>query len=794
MAALALLLVAVSVTPLAAQPLPVQLQGTAEAEKKNAAPADDAGQQSLEALLAPMVERLVQERLAAERAAAAEEPAAASAAAASSGDPFARLIDAARMGVEGLALGIRETFGVVPELGEHIDRAFILLTDLEGWPRMWEGLANLAAMFVAGVVAALAARRLFARILPVPPTAPERPLARLAVSAVVLVRDLVLVAIFALLAFLVSLAWFAQHDPMRIFLIANLGAAATACAGAALAGFLFAPGRPGHRLIESDEESASRLALWAIVLFATVGVVGFSVGMIRLLGMPTAVFHLLELAAGLFVAGVTAVLILSTAADHPPAADESSNGARRLLDTLFGRYRRAWLLVAAAVVLLFWTMCVLSGDDTRVGAVVIGSGALLAALYLGHLRTPPAPAVSAYDLARAQAAIPVDPEDRADFPAPPPQAPEPPRPSLNILPSFRQVVQAALTVVVALALLHVLGVDMVRALETDTGRRAGLVLLDVAIILLVASVCWALVQRTINRFIEHERERALAETPEQTVDEDGLGGMVTSRFGTLLPLIRGFILSVLVAVTIMVVLSSMGIDIGPLLAGAGVVGIAIGFGAQALVRDIISGIFFLIDDAFRVGEYVEFGELRGQVEQISIRSMRLRHHRGAIHTVPFGELRSITNYNRDWAIYKQEFRLPYQTDTEQVRKIIKKVGQKLMADPELGSKFIQPLKSQGVFRIDEGALILRTKFMCKPREQFVIRKAVFQEVKNALYAAGIELAQRRVQIEWPEWVDGGEGGKAEERPAARLAAGAAGGAAGLVVAHGVKKPAYPDEP
>jgi len=174
-------------------------------------------------------------------------------------------------------------------------------------------------------------------------------------------------------------------------------------------------------------------------------------------------------------------------------------------------------------------------------------------------------------------------------------------------------------------------------------------------------------------------------------------------------------LTILVAITIMVVLSSMGLDFGPLIAGAGVVGIAIGFGAQALVRDIISGVFFLIDDAFRVGEYVEFGEIRGQVEQISIRSMRLRHHRGAIHTVPFGELRSITNYNRDWAIYKQEFRLPYDTDVDKVRKIIKKVGLRLLEDPELGPKFIQPLKSQGVFRIEEGALILRTKFTCKPR-------------------------------------------------------------------------------
>lgn len=255
---------------------------------------------------------------------------------------------------------------------------------------------------------------------------------------------------------------------------------------------------------------------------------------------------------------------------------------------------------------------------------------------------------------------------------------------------------------------------------------------------------------------------------------------------------RGFVLSVLAIITIMVVLSSMGIDIGPLLAGAGVAGIAIGFGAQALVRDIISGVFFLIDDAFRVGEYVEFGEIRGQVEKISIRSMRLRHHRGAIHTVPFGELRSITNYNRDWAIYKQEFRLPYDTDTEVVRKIIKKVGLALLEHPELGEKFIQPLKSQGVFRIEEGALILRTKFMCKPREQFVIRKAVFQDVKNALYAAGIELAQRRVQIEWNGHGQTEDGGQPAGQPSGQAIAAA--GGAGLIASTAKAKSAYPDEP
>lgn len=171
--------------------------------------------------------------------------------------------------------------------------------------------------------------------------------------------------------------------------------------------------------------------------------------------------------------------------------------------------------------------------------------------------------------------------------------------------------------------------------------------------------------------------------------------------------------------------------------------------------------------------------------------MRLRHHRGAIHTVPFGELCSITNYNRDWAISMQKFRLPCDTDTQVVRKIFKKVGLALLEHPELREKFIQPLKSQGLFRIEEGALILRTKCMCIPREQFGIRKAVFQDEKNALYATGIELAQRWIQIEWNDYEQPQTDSQLQERPLGQAIAAASG--TGLIASTGKEKSAYPDD-
>lgn len=147
-------------------------------------------------------------------------------------------------------------------------------------------------------------------------------------------------------------------------------------------------------------------------------------------------------------------------------------------------------------------------------------------------------------------------------------------------------------------------------------------------------------------------------------------------------------------------MSALGLNIGPLLAGAGVVGIAIGFGAQALVRDIVSGILFSIDDAFCTGEYIDVGLAKGSVEKISIRSLRLRHHLGQINTIPFGEIKNVTNFSRDWVIMKLELRLPFDTDLERVRKLVKGVGRDMLADPELGPNFLQPLKSQGVHRME----------------------------------------------------------------------------------------------
>jgi len=167
------------------------------------------------------------------------------------------------------------------------------------------------------------------------------------------------------------------------------------------------------------------------------------------------------------------------------------------------------------------------------------------------------------------------------------------------------------------------------------------------------------------------------------------------------------------------------------------------------VADIVSGIFFLIDDAFRTGEYVAIEGTLGTVEKISIRSMQLRHHRGPVHTIPYGEIPKITNYSRDWVIMKLKFTVPFNTDPNKVKKIFKKIGNEMINDEAWKDDFLQPFKSQGVFDFDDVGMIMRGKFMAKPGKQFMARKEIYNRVKAEFEAAGIDFARREVRVAIP---------------------------------------------
>jgi small-conductance mechanosensitive channel len=256
-------------------------------------------------------------------------------------------------------------------------------------------------------------------------------------------------------------------------------------------------------------------------------------------------------------------------------------------------------------------------------------------------------------------------------------------------------------------------------------------LFDLGVVLLLGYVGWELLAHSFDRVMT-------ANTNENP--------RTAQRMATLLPLVRKFLQVVLIAIVVMIVLSSMGIAIGPLLAGAGVVGIAVGLGAQSTIADVLSGVFFLLEDAFHIGDYVEVGNLRGTVEGISLRSLKLRHHRGAVHTLPFGQIKALTNLTRDWSLMRLEFRVAPDTDLALVKRVIKGISKELQADPEMGPSFIEPLKSQGVRRVEDDAVIIGVKYVTKPGEQFVIRREAYQRILTAFKQNGIDLVGRGVVV------------------------------------------------
>jgi small-conductance mechanosensitive channel len=231
----------------------------------------------------------------------------------------------------------------------------------------------------------------------------------------------------------------------------------------------------------------------------------------------------------------------------------------------------------------------------------------------------------------------------------------------------------------------------------------------------------------------------------------GAGGAdappTATRLQTVLPILRVFMLVTIAVLAGLIALSNLGVNTTSLIAGASIFGLAISFGSQSLVRDIVSGIFFMADDAFRIGEYIDTGKLKGTVEGMSIRSLRLRHQNGQIHVIPFGQIQHVTNFSRDWTTVKFNLQLAHDTDLEQVRKAAKQIGIEMMSDPELMPELIAPLKMQGVTEIGPNAVVVRFKFTARPVQPTFVYRAALKRIYKVFHEKGIEFANPTVFVQ-----------------------------------------------
>ena len=257
------------------------------------------------------------------------------------------------------------------------------------------------------------------------------------------------------------------------------------------------------------------------------------------------------------------------------------------------------------------------------------------------------------------------------------------------------------------------------------------------LIIVVADFLWQLARGWIDRTIRVSTD---------TTSLAPADAARRARFRTLLPIFRNALAVIVAVMAGLIVLSQMGVQIAPLIAGAGIFGVAIGFGSQTLVKDVISGVFYMLDDAFRVGEYIQAKDYKGTVEGFSLRSVRLRHHRGPVFTVPFGELGAVENMSRDWVIDKFRITVGFDTDIEKARKLTKKVGADLKEDPELGKLFIEPLKMKGVEQFADYGIVLSFAMTTVPGMQTYIRRKAYAKIREVFLANDISFAQPMVQV------------------------------------------------
>ena len=493
-----------------------------------------------------------------------------------------------------------------------------------------------------------------------------------------------------------------------------------------------APDKPGHRLIALNDEQAARLYRSALVLRAFLAVFLSLNVWVEALNIDTQTYQLL--AIFLSLATLLAKSIFVFIRRKEVAAIILGTGPEELKIKSLVFLSRAWhmlaiLYFAAAFAMTAYLVALDQPEALRltnlpVLAVFCGIavyGAALLIIEFIFTRNRPLPAADAPETTSPDIAVTEDDE-----------------PPMVEQKSFKGLADKAAGIIITAFIVwwvfNLWGMDL---------SEPGSFLNDFWEVLLIFFFCYLAYQAVkigVDRKLEAE---GINDEPEPG-EEGGTTG--ASRLATLLPLFRNFLLIVIVVLGGMIMLSELGVDIAPLFAGAGVIGLAIGFGAQTLIRDIFSGAFFLMDDAFRKGEYINLGSVKGTVEKISIRSMQLRHHLGPLNTVPFGEIQQVTNFSRDWVMMKLPLRLTYDTDVEKVRKLIKKLGEELMEHPEVGQNFLQPLKSQGVFTMEDSAMIIRVKFMTKPGDQFVVRKLVYSRIRELFQEHGIKFAHREVTV------------------------------------------------
>ncbi len=222
------------------------------------------------------------------------------------------------------------------------------------------------------------------------------------------------------------------------------------------------------------------------------------------------------------------------------------------------------------------------------------------------------------------------------------------------------------------------------------------------------------------------------------------------RVATLMGILHGIAKVVIWTLFLMILLNKLGINIGPILAGAGILGLAVGFGAQELVRDVITGFFILLENQIRTGDVAIINGTGGLVEKIELRTVTLRDFSGVVHIFQNGKINTLSNMTKEWSAMVFDIGVAYKENTDTVMEVIRQVGNELQQDEEYGPKIIEPIEVFGVDKFGDSAVVIKARFKTKPIEQWNVGREFRRRLKHAFDERKIEIPFPHTTVYWGE--------------------------------------------
>ena len=492
----------------------------------------------------------------------------------------------------------------------------------------------------------------------------------------------------------------------RLVILAVIDATAACQTLLALQTLLFMPDPPGLRMLPLRRPVGASLMLWSRRLIL-IGVPGYTIGEVGLLlGLSNPAHDALQKTVGLALLTCLATIVVrrrrvvrAWLSAPPEAAGALANTRNRLA--------RRWHWIALFFLAALWLSWTLRAPDAIARSLwyFALTGAVLAGAAVARV------AVSAL-------ISPSEGTEAADHSV---------RARLNLYrPALARLARMLINLLVLLGLLQLYGLGALTWLLTsDVGHRIASGLGTLSVTIGLAFLVWEVVNIAIQRHLETLRREAQA--------------VRSARLRTLLPLVRTALSITIVVVAGLMVLSEIGVNIAPLLAGAGIVGVAIGFGSQKLVQDVITGVFLLLENTMQVGDVVRVGDQTGMVESLSVRTIRLRTEDGSVVVIPFSAVTTVTNMTRDFSRAVIAVNVATGEDVDRVLDAMRVLVREMRAEDAWSSIILDDLEVWGLDKFTDSALLIKCRIMCTPFGRWPVGREFNKRMKLRFEALGIEM-------------------------------------------------------